>query len=174
MAIERWDTYNLPLPKMSGYGYTVDAGLIRTPMDSGYHYQRRRWDNRPTQFTLTFELSTAELQTVSEWINTYGYTWFYMPLISGANGMPQPMDHLVRFMDNLDITATGWDLYELSSIVEMKESTPACTLLAYCDEMIGCLSDVDLTDAAPSISATDWAAIAAAWGDETYWGNDNG
>lgn len=166
----RWDELGLPTPRLQGYSYTVDAGLARTPMDSGYHQQRRRWKNRPTLFQLEFEVSTAELQTVSEVINLYCYDWVYMPLISGANGLPKPMDHIVRFNSDLSVTAEGWDSYLVAATVEMEEATPSCTLEAYCDDYLACLKDLDISGAAVVLSPQDWDVIAAGWGDSTYWG----
>lgn len=166
----RWDELDLPTPKLSGYSYTVDAGLVRTPMDSGYHNQRRRWTNRPTRFNLTFEVSTAELQTVSEVVNEYGYDWLYMPLISGANGMPKPMDHVVRFMSDLTVESGGWDYYNVSAVVEMAEATPSCTLVAYCDDYLTCLTATDVASYTVTVSQQTWDMIADGWGDSTYWG----
>lgn len=163
-----WNDLNLPSPLISSYSYESDAGLVRTPMTKGYSRQRRKYTHNPHYFNITLRVTLTQLQSLTETINTYCYDWVYMPLTSGANGLPCCVDHIVRFISNTRSKSIGGLIYELSGVVEMQEATPACTFVANCDEYLSCLLKVDIEPVL--LEYNDWATLADAWGDSTYWG----
>ena len=92
-----------PQPLMLPYGFNVDMGVLRTPMDGGLARQRRLYDVMPHTFQLQFIVTTAELYSWQQWVNQYAYDFFQIDLVSrissqaGANCAP----HFVRFTTDL-------------------------------------------------------------------------
>lgn len=170
----RWDTYGLPCPS-TPYQYEVDSGLIRTKYDDGYARQRRKYSFRPHTFGLTFDVSAGTLQTLSEFVNTYGYTWFYMPLVSGMAGVPRLVDHLVRVISNLQVNYQGYDLYRVTFTAECYTIDPECATEQACGLIKACLLNAYIPPLVPPPYVdVDFGTICSDWGDEAYWGNPNG
>ena len=117
-----WSDLGLPCPTVEQYGYELDAGLVRTKMDSGYTMQRRKYTTQPTIFTLRWLVDGAELQSVSNAINTIGYSWFTMGLITGTNGSSVPTDHTVRMVSEMAVAPTGKNAYSVTIKAEQAEA----------------------------------------------------
>jgi hypothetical protein len=165
-----WSRLGLPLPNWDGYGYRVDAGLIRTPMDSGHVRQRRRWTHRPHTFSLTWRVRADELQVISEVLDQHGYSGLWIPLVTGLYGLREPLPHLVRVISDIEVRAGSGLLFDVSAQVEM-QSTPEieCLMAAMCPRYRACLDGDGFT----AVSVDNWSALAAAWGDDEVWGRDN-
>jgi hypothetical protein len=70
MAIPAWPTANdFPQSPQKGFSESVGLNVIRSPMDAGPAKQRLR-ARRPSTMDLSFILTTAQTQTLEEFINT--------------------------------------------------------------------------------------------------------
>jgi hypothetical protein len=94
----------LPVPDRDGYQYDLNFGVVRTEMSGGTVRQRRTVWGMPATFALSFRMNTAQLGTLQTFLDTYGYGWFAMDLVSGAaRVMDARLDcllHRVRFVSN--------------------------------------------------------------------------
>ncbi len=91
-----WTLAGFPLPRLSGYTYSRDAGLQRTKMHSGATRQRRKWNNGRRNATVSFELETSLLYRFEEYLASYGYDWFNLPMVTGDNASSLQELHVVR------------------------------------------------------------------------------
>ena len=95
-----------PLPRFSPYSYVADSGLIRPPMSGGFARQRRLYDVRPQTWKgVQFAIPAALFYLWSEWINSYGFEFFTIPLasrLSAQAGRPVA-DTIVRITSDLAI-----------------------------------------------------------------------
>lgn len=161
-----WSTLGLPLPNWSGYGYRVDAGLIRTPMDSGYVRQRRRWTHRPRTFGLTWSVTADELQVIEEVLDAHGYAGLWLPLVTGLYGLREPLPHLVRVISDIEVRAGNGSLFDVSAQVELQQTPEIeCLMAAMCTRYRACLDG----DGFSAASVGNWVALADAWGDDGSW-----
>lgn len=103
----RWEAYGAPCPSIESHTYEVDAGLIRTEMDSGFFRQRRKYTSRQTKFRLTWRVNQAQLRTLEKSALAIGYDWFYLPLVSGQVSKFYAIDHPVRFISNLQVSLSA-------------------------------------------------------------------
>lgn len=76
-----WLDNGLPRPE-NVYPFEDDAGLSRTPQDTGIHEQEQKWLEPWRTYTLEFKLTGAQLENAEDFIRDFGYAWFDMPLIS--------------------------------------------------------------------------------------------
>lgn len=105
-------------PTVSGYGYSPDAGLVRTEMTDGVVRQRRKWTNARLTITLRFELKKACLLTVEEFITSVGADWWVIYLLTGKAGSEFEL-HTVRIVDNPKINMlSGQNMFEYLLTVE--------------------------------------------------------
>lgn len=74
------------LPRIEGFGASVDAGLISAdgPTDQ---VQRRVYETMPHVFTMTFVMPVAEWSAWHGWVRIYGFRWFEMSLPSMYAGL---------------------------------------------------------------------------------------
>lgn len=168
-----WDWTGLPRPTYEGYAYEVSAGLLRTKMADGTTRQRRQFFQRPHTFSLQWKVNTVEMGEVLAAVDTYGYDGVYIPLVTGAGGRMRALDHLIRVTSDIQVTAVSYDLYRVDVSAEMTEYDPACMVAANCLQYTACL-DAQFDAGFPQVVVANWAAVAAAWGDNVYWGNPNG
>ena len=96
--------WNAPCPSIEDNSYTVDAGLLRTTWENGRARQRRKYTSRPTTFKLSWRVNQAGLKTLEEQALAIGYTWFFLPLVSGQVSRFYAIDHPVRFISDLTVT----------------------------------------------------------------------
>lgn len=99
-------------PQIIPYGWTVDMGIIRTPMEGGNSRQRRRYRTMPHGFKLEFIMPALALGQWQSWVNAFAYDWFTMNLESmwsaATGAITSP--HLIRFISDLefDDVVYGW------------------------------------------------------------------
>lgn len=163
---------DLPCPTIDGYSYAIDPGLIRTSFDTGTVRQRRRYFHRPHAFTLRWVVTADVLQTLTEYLNEYGYKGVYVPLVTGANGRDTAMPHLVRLVSAIQVSSQARNAFDVSVQAEMQDYDPACMMASQCTDMSSCVTGHAFKPV--SVPVETWNAIAAAWGDDAYWGNPNG
>lgn len=164
----RWSDYGVPCPAISSFGYQIDAGLIRTQMDSGYARQRRRYTHRPTTYQLTWTLTTGQLHAWEALLDR-AYNWLYVPMVTGQVPDWMSVNHLIRFTGNPTISLQAKDLWQVSVTAEQYKINAECVLEQMCDELTKCLSSF-----AVAPSSGGWPEFAKGWGDRTDWSNPNG
>jgi hypothetical protein len=127
-----WTDLDLPVPETTSYGYTVDAGLQRTPFSTANPKQRRKYETNKRIFSVAVQLTQAQLAIAESNIQLHGYTWFTMPLLSGRDETDVVSDHSVRLIDNYQVSAVGWNLYKLSMTLEDRVDIDlVCTKLVF-------------------------------------------
>lgn len=167
-AAPRWEDYGIPCPAIGSFGYEIDAGLLRTPMESGNARQRRRYTSRPTTYELTWLLTTAQLHHFEALLDK-AFTWLYVPLVTGQVPQWVTADHLIRFINNPQVQLEAKDLWRVSVTAEQYKIDPGCMLTQMCNDIGPCLKSATFY----TLSAPDWAGIATGWGDSTFWGVAN-
>lgn len=75
----------LPQPLLEGFSATVDAGVIRAEMPT-HQAQRRVYNTMPHTFTLAFIMSVEEWGSWYRWVNTNGFRWFDIELLTFYSG----------------------------------------------------------------------------------------
>lgn len=109
----------LPAPQRGDYSYTVDMGLRRTKFDSGVSRLRRRHNAQPVEFTLSFDMTTAQTKTFVQFLNTDGLDWFNMDLPTYANEtgeLKSPVS--IRFISDPNFSALTHDRYMVTIAAE--------------------------------------------------------
>jgi hypothetical protein len=113
------NAWPLPPAQSSDYQYEIYSGLVRTPFVAAHPRQMRKTRTNRHTFILSWLVTQAELKTAKAFLQTYGFTWFTMPLLSGRTATP--IDTLiVRVIADDKVEALGWDTYKLSLQVEEK------------------------------------------------------
>jgi hypothetical protein len=126
-----------PAPTIEGYGIEIDAGLIRTPMESGASRQRRRYKTIPTTFTLSFVVERKDLKAWVGWANTSAYSWFNMDLTSHKiSGTACAVPHSVRFTSNLEMAPITEKYFRINVTAEMAPD-PAASVPVKNDWIVG-------------------------------------
>jgi len=106
-------------PTVVGYGYAVDAGLVRTPMHTGATRQRRRWFNARHEITLRFILTVEGLAFAESFLDAVDYGWFTIGIITSAHEDGNVVVHSVRpTADPVVRAITGAHRYEFLLPVE--------------------------------------------------------
>lgn len=95
-----WAMAGFPLPRMEGYAYAREAGVVRVDMYSGRSRQRRRWIDGRRQADVTFVIPFAKLYALEQFLDLMGYDWFGMGLVTGDNTVATVEAHTVRVMDD--------------------------------------------------------------------------
>jgi hypothetical protein len=167
-AAPRWEDYGIPCPAIGSFGYEIDAGLLRTPMESGHARQRRRYTSRPTSYELTWLLTTPQLHHFEALLDK-AFTWLYVPLVTGQVPKWMAADHLIRFINNPQVQLEGKDLWRVSVVAEQYQIDLGCMLKEMCNDIGPCLTSATFY----TFPAPDWAGIATGWGDSTFWGVAN-
>ena len=98
--VDAWGSAGFPLPRIQGYSYQRDAGLIRTKMLSGANIQRRKWTDAYRQASVSFEIPTSLLYEMEAFIDEQGYDWFGMKLVTGDNYDLNAEIHQVRVISD--------------------------------------------------------------------------
>jgi hypothetical protein len=122
-----WSDLGLPLPDMPGYGYTIDAGLLRVG-DLELPRQKRLYASTPRLFNLRFILTRQELEIAEAFIQDRGYAWFTMDLISGGGPSPLSVSY-VRFMEAPHVSSLGDDTYALAGPAEQMQLSWRSTIV---------------------------------------------
>jgi len=85
MATPTWPE-TLPAPRIGGYGYKQVDPNARTQMDAGNRRVRRRFIVTPTDVTLQFRVTEAQLAVFEAWFESdalAGQAWCTLPLVNG-------------------------------------------------------------------------------------------
>lgn len=117
---DEWSLNGFPPPVVSSYGYSKDAGLVRTEFRSGATRQRRRWGDGRRSVTATFNIQTEDLFALETFINTKGYTWFTMGLITSDNSSDHIRLHTVRIKGNPKAGNIYGDTFSMSLELELQ------------------------------------------------------
>lgn len=110
-----WSDLDLPIAERGGYSIFVDQGLLRTPFKTAKPRQTRRWSSTRHTFSLTFLLTQAELQAARAFLDTDGYTWFTIDLLSSYGDV---VPHNARLIEDYNVTTVGSDTHKLTYTVE--------------------------------------------------------
>jgi hypothetical protein len=112
---------SFPEPLLAEYSYAVDAGVIRTAMESGDIRQRRRYDNMPHVFALSFAVKKKDLDSWFKWINENAYNWFAMRMVTWLTGTTDDCatGTLIRFISDIQVTPLTADVLKCSVSAEM-------------------------------------------------------
>lgn len=110
----------LPLPLLSGYGYSDDSRFIRTDMDSGYARQRLRFTQSPTRFNVSFLFTEGQMSYFESFFNNqlnFGIEFFNMDLAVGSGFTKE---HEVRFISPYRVQLSG-NLFRVTASIEAVE-----------------------------------------------------
>jgi hypothetical protein len=153
----------IPTAQIDSYSFEEDYGFIRTPFENALFRQSQKYSNRPRRFNVTWRAKTlAELAETESWLNTYGYTWSSVELLSGETGRAwYPTTHTVRVISDPTVTLVGPTVADVSVVFEQACANES---LAFQNETgdytSQCLSKLTLE---MPLGLND-AALAAAWG----------
>lgn len=116
----RWPD-NLPLPLLSGHGYTPGNNLIESKMSSGYSRTRRAFKNVPDVMPAKFLFTTGEAALFEGWFHHLindGQDWFLMKIKVPA-GL---IEHEVKFKPPpKKITAVSANLWRKEAALWIKK-----------------------------------------------------
>jgi len=118
---DQWADAGFPLPNLSGYAYSRDAGLVRTQMQSGAVRQRRRWTVGRRTATITFPIATDMLYALEEFVNQQGPAWFTMGLVTGDNSSQVAAPHVVRITANPAYSSLQGETIEVALSLEIAD-----------------------------------------------------
>lgn len=161
--------YCIPCPSIEAFGYTSDMGILRTQVARGRHRQRRLYKDQPRTYQLAWNLNTAQLNTWEKFAQDYGYSWHFIPMVTGQTPDWFPVEHPLRFTSNYEVNLIAENLWEITVQAEQYEIDFECFLELFCDEMMSCL-DTHF----PAFVEPDYTGLVDVIGDETFWGNPNG
>lgn len=113
-----WNDLGLPNPEIVGYGYSVDAGLIRTPFATANPRQSRRYTKSARTFTAQVLVSQSQLKLATNFLEASGFTWFSIDLLSGHWQDGIVSSHCVRLSEDYSVSAVGADYYRVQMLLE--------------------------------------------------------
>ena len=166
-----WEGLGLPCPQLSGFGYDIDLGLVRTPFDFGAPRQDTLYDIRPRRFDADFLLTKAQLATAEEWLDERGFETWELKLLSAESVTGAAIPHDVRITGNWSVSAVRADLYSLTLPLEVQEADESCSLVKYCDSYTACIGEIDWIGSGEwdDSIGLNWTEIEADWGDDSDW-----
>ena len=159
----------LPSPTIQGYGFEIDAGLLRTPMDSGTVRQRRRWKNNWHTFQLRWVVTVPQLHTLMAAIDDHGYTTgIEQRIITEAESAPTCTPYRIRIASNPQVQALQKNVWQVTATGEIPGFDPATI---DCDKAKACI--VAHQPASAALDPATWTDVAAGLGDQAHWGTQN-
>jgi hypothetical protein len=116
---------SLPSPQIADYQVETFTGVSAVTFEAGNTRQRRSARQERYAFKLSVVLSKAELWTWQAWVNTYGYDWHYIDLISNFSGFTTDIaiPHYVRYTSDTTIQPLGGGYFRASFDAEMDLAT---------------------------------------------------
>lgn len=127
-----WAELGLPVPEVSGYSYSTDAGLLRTSFPTAHPRQKRAYRKNRRLFTLEVQLTQAQLKTATDYLEAGGFTWFPITLLSGKDFADSVSVHCLRLTSDYSVSAVGYDLYKLQmSAEQLVENSVLVTSILY-------------------------------------------
>jgi len=158
--------YNLPCPSISAFSYSVNAGIIRTSVATGYARQRRLFSDRPTTYDLTWTLTTDQLHAWEAFANKHGYGWHFLPMVTGQCPVWHPSEHPIRYISDWQVDLLTENVWEVVVQAEQYKIDMDCWLCLYQEKLTECLVfEVNLADPVNWIQLHQTAGDAAAWSD---------
>jgi hypothetical protein len=115
-----WSALGLPLPRHSGYSYSLSPGLVRTKFRSGATRQRRQFFAGYRKLSVEVELNRGLLNKLEEFIGKYGYDWFLMPLLSSDSVNPTASMHVARIIADPNFGQISGDQIVCSLTIEVQ------------------------------------------------------
>lgn len=109
-----WSVAGLPAFQVSGYGYTVDAGLVRTAFATSQPSQTRMHRLNRHQYTVEVLLTQSQLVVAETFLKAQGVGTFTVDAVSGGPYAEQQ----VRLMNGWSVTAVGVNSYRLRLVLE--------------------------------------------------------
>lgn len=103
-------------PMIEGYQGVVDYGLTRTEFGRG-NFRQRRTGRKREIFSVTFAMPILQLWDWQGWVNTYGYYWIQMPMVSHLT--EEISIHTARFCADLNIEQFGVDMVKVKTKIEL-------------------------------------------------------
>jgi len=137
-----WSNLGLPTPEVAGYGYTIDAGILRTPFASSHQRQRRQHTTNKRTFTVSVLLTQSQVRTATAFLETSGFSWFSMDLLSGHRDAEVIASHCVKVVNNFTLSAVGANYYRLEMTLEqlVERSVIVTTMLYSVDVLDGLMT----------------------------------
>lgn len=108
----------LPDVMVSGLGYQPQSAVVRTQMEDGRYRIRRRFRSVPTEYSVSWTFTTAELEEFESWFqNTidYGADEFTITMASG-NGNTTVT---AQFIEEWSVRALSIGLYQVSTKLQV-------------------------------------------------------
>ncbi len=110
-----WTDLGFPCVSASGYGYSFDLGIVRPGVDSAIPDQKVTWRLPQEIFNVSCVVPPEKLVDLEAFFAVAAYTWFTMPLVSGAG----TVDHLVRAVGPYTISYQSPTAWRISFQVEL-------------------------------------------------------
>jgi hypothetical protein len=127
-----WSDLDLPLPEVSGYGYTHDSGVLRTSFVTAHPRQARTYQTNRRTFSAEVQVTQAQLKVATDFLEVYGFTWFSIELLSGQYFSEPVSTQCVRLSADYSVSAVGYDLYKLQmSLEQLVEVSTIYTSMLY-------------------------------------------
>jgi len=93
----------------------------RTPMESGWVRQRKRWLDNYVTIELAFKMSALDFSIWQSWVNINGYNWFRIPL-DRFQGAKVPRD--IRFITPVQYGYDDWGNVVATATAEVSNVKP--------------------------------------------------
>lgn len=129
-----WSDLGLPCPLVSGYSYSRNAGLARTPFPTAAPEQRQVITTWAKRLTLAWGLSSEQLQVAEPYLLAHGYSWWEIDMLAfdeAGNAIYTPWQ--IRLTSAYQIATLAGGVYQLSASAEAQQLPVAC-VLATCDD----------------------------------------
>lgn len=166
MAAIDWPTAYLPAsPLWEQYGVEQDQGLIRTPMDSGWARQRRRYPSAPSTVTVRWLMTAPQIEFFKSWMaSAAAGSFFNIELRLDAE--PRTID--ARFIASQKpryVRAGSDGSWFVDAVLEVRDTPPLSSdvvelLLTFgADELIAAGADLQGVTLQPAFQAW-WEGFA--------------
>jgi len=154
--ITTWRDLGLPYPQVGGFSYKVALGVLSTPFPTEYPRRARVVTAAVKSFSLTFNVTEAQLKLAEGLLTSRGYRGFALRLTGGPCTLPVGL----RLTDKYTVSALGYDYYSL--VVEAEEVETCEIYAAVFDDLT--FPDLTVYDF-PVLSdlADAWGVLDAPW-----------
>jgi hypothetical protein len=163
---------NYPMPDHTGVSGSIDVGLRRTAVPAALANQVKTHNSPVDSLTLTFSMTNDEYSAWLDWVRTYAWQWFQMPIVSRHTPVNITSTRRLRFISDVQYEKRGdnWcSVTVQAEILPADAEDPDAPVPEY-DWIIAGAPDDPSTDWAlagsPTSPSTDWT-ISHLY----YWGN---
>lgn len=98
---------DFPCPQTEGWSEEVDLNILTTAVEVLPGQHRSTSQRMPTVIDMTFVVPQALLAAFLPWCNTFGYTWFKMPLPGWLEGINETTVRFIGGMQKDFFTSNG-------------------------------------------------------------------